>query len=858
MSKLLRGLLLGATLLSTPALAAQAAHAKTAPARAPSPQARLDAFASGLGYHITVTDNRVLGNGCPDKPVQQACFYADLDLTLPKTLPKSDWAIYASFVSPLLPPQSDTFDLTHINGDLYKVSPKPGVVLVPGQTYRIGLMATAHLFSPYFLIPNAYVAADGLKARVIAASRATTDKETGQEILPFVTPYSDEARLATQNAADQTQWLTPARLYDQTAMRTGAASAPEFAILPTPVEARHVDGRAIDLSKGIALKTTVPTAELAAALKGSGLKTAKGGVPVTVTLMQGSPESYHIDAKSGAIAITAADAAGAAYALTSLGQQADYQHGRLKPLVVDDAPRFGFRGLHLDVARNFQSKAHILRIIDEMARYKLNRLHLHLGDDEGWRLQIPGLPELTDIGSKRCHDPKEETCLLPQLGGGPDSPAGVNGYLTRADYIDILKAARARHIEVIPSFDMPGHSRAAVRSMEARYRHLMAAGKPVEASQYRLEDPEDTTVYQSIQHYNDNTLNICLPSTYAFIDKVMESIKAMHDEAGLPLRIYHIGTDETAGAWTGSPACQIMMADEHIDIHQLGARFITKVSDILGEKGIEPAGWSDGMGSVDPKDMPKKVQSNSWGGLFGGGVADAYRQANQGWDVVMSTPEVLYLDMPQAADGHERGYDWASRQTDLYKVFAFMPENLGANASIMTNTLSQGATIADTTPLEPGRRIDGMQGQLWSETVRSDAIADYMLFPRTLAVAERAWHRGDWEPDYVAGKSYSFGDGSVPADKLAADWQGFQAKLVPELKHLDAAGIAYRLPVPGARIANGKLEANSPIAGLAIQYRAGQGAWKTYAGPVAVNGTVSLRTVSPSGHRVSRTVTVAP
>ncbi|WP_443748751.1 family 20 glycosylhydrolase [Asticcacaulis solisilvae] len=848
MSKLLRGLLLGASLLSTPALAAH---------KAPSPQTRFDGFASNLGYHITVTDNKVLA-GCPDKPVQQACFHLDLDLTLPKALPKSNWAIYASFVSPLLPSQSDAFDVTHINGDLYRISPKAGVTLTPGRTYRIGLMASAHLFSPYFLIPNAYVAADGLKPRVIASARSKTDTETGEERLPFVTPFTDEAHLGTQNAADKTQWLTPQRLYDQTAARTETAAAPEFAILPTPLKAQHLDGPALDLTKGIALNTTVPMTELAAALKESGLKPARGGVPVTITLKPGQPESYHIEAKAGAVAITAADSAGAAYALTSLGQQADYEHGHLRPLDIEDAPRFGFRGLHLDLARNFESKAHILTVIDAMARYKLNRLHLHLADDEGWRLQIPGLPELTDIGSRRCHDLKEDTCLLPQLGGGPDNPAGVNGYLTRADYIDILKAAKAHHIEVIPSFDMPGHSRAAVRAMEARYRHLMAAGKPAEASQYRLEDPADTTVYSSIQHYDDNTLNICLPSTYAFIDTVMESIKAMHDEAGLPLHIYHIGTDETAGAWTGSPACQKMMADEHLDIHQLGARFITKVSDILGEKGIEPAGWSDGMGSVDPKQMPQKVQSNSWGGLFSGGAADAYRQANQGWDVVMSTPDVLYLDMPQAADGFERGYDWASRQTDLYKVFAFMPENLGANASVMMTSYSQGATIADPTPLQPGHRIAGMQGQLWSETVRSDAIADYMLFPRTLAVAERAWHRADWEPDYVAGKSYSYGDGNVPADRLAADWQGFQAKLVPELKHLDTAGIAYRLPVPGARIADGKLEANAPIAGLKIEYRIANGRWVPYSGPVAVTGEVAVRTVAPSGRRVSRTVTVKP
>ena len=177
---------------------------------------------------------------------------------------------------------------------------------------------------------------------------------------------------------------------------------------------------------------------------------------------------------------------------------------------MEDAPRFGFRGLHIDLARNFHSKAEVLKLIDQMGRYKLNKLHLHLGDDEGWRLQIARLPELTEVGAYRCYDPSETRCLLPQLGAGPDRDTPVNGYLSRADYLQILRAAKARGIEVIPSFDMPGHSRAAIRSMEARYRRLMTAGRQAEAEQFRLAEPGDKTEYRSIQNYNDNTLNVCL------------------------------------------------------------------------------------------------------------------------------------------------------------------------------------------------------------------------------------------------------------------------------------------------------------------------------------------------------------
>src|SRR3712207_4685686 len=116
----------------------------------------------------------------------------------------------------------------------------------------------------------------------------------------------------------------------------------------------------------------------------------------------------------------------------------------LRPLAIEDAPRFAFRGLHIDVARNFHSKAEILKLLDQMAAYKLNRLHLHLGEDEAWRLEIKQLPELTEVGGYSCHDPAEDRCLLPMFGGGPDGSGVHNGFFSQADYLDILGAAKAR------------------------------------------------------------------------------------------------------------------------------------------------------------------------------------------------------------------------------------------------------------------------------------------------------------------------------------------------------------------------------------------------------------------------------
>ena len=241
--------------------------------------------------------------------------------------------------------------------------------------------------------------------------------------MPFITPFTDEAQLATQRPDDATTWLTPERLFEQDVQRHVDVAAPEFIILPTPAKAAHLDGPALDLKEGVRLALHgIGAGDIApalAALKRS-VPLRKTGVALTITADAAmTPESYRITARDGAIAITAADAAGASYALRSLAQQAAYEQLRLRPLEIEDAPRFAFRGLMLDIARNFHPKTQILAVIEQMAAFKLNKLHLHLGDDEGWRLQIDGLPELTAIGARRCHDPAENRCLMPFLGSAP-------------------------------------------------------------------------------------------------------------------------------------------------------------------------------------------------------------------------------------------------------------------------------------------------------------------------------------------------------------------------------------------------------------------------------------------------------
>ncbi|WOI53648.1 family 20 glycosylhydrolase [Parvularcula sp. LCG005] len=823
-------------------------------------------FAADIGVEFTIVDNHPT-----DCPAQASnCFLATLSLTLPADMPPAFATarpeFYYSYVGRQIAVDSGPFENRLINGDLNVLSPKAGTKLKAGETYTINIWGAGQFFSAYYPMPNIYAVLDDYPAQVLEASRAVIDPDTGLEYLPFVTAMTDETKLATSRPDDDTQWLTPARAFERYAAWQVAPSEPlgksDIVILPTPNEVSLRNGADISVQPGLKLRLAgLDRSDIAGALEylsAHGVTESRSGFPLSIRVGKGEnqpAESSSINVRSRQITINAADVAGASHALHSLGQQIAHGEGTLPQFDLTDAPRFGFRGLHLDISRNYHSPELIIDLIDQMAVYKLNTLHLHLGDDEGWRLDIPALPELADVGGKRCHDPQEERCLLPQLGAGPDANTPVNGALSGDDYLAILKAAKARHIDIIPSFDMPGHSRAAIMAMEARYQRLMREDRPEEAERYRLTEEADTTTYRSIQNYDDNTLNVCLEATYSFVDVVLDEVVRLHDEAGLPLQRYHIGADETAGAWSESPSCKALMADTGMTVDELGPYFIQRVASGLAARGVIPAGWSDGMGHTDPAAMPQRVQTNIWGGLFNGGVAEAHRQANEGWDTIISIPDVVYFDIPYAPDPLERGYDWPSRGTDTFKVFGFMPENLAANASTMKDITAKGREITDTVPLTAGHSIDGLQAQLWSETVRSDEQVQYMLFPRLIALAERAWHRAAWEPDYVAGASYRYGDGQVNTDDVLKDWQSFSRRLAAHLPLLASDGVFFRLAPPGVKEIDGHIYAETEFPTLTVEWtdQSGDGSWNVYDEPVPVKADLLFRTRGPAG-RVSRAV----
>ena len=217
---------------------------------------------------------------------------------------------------------------------------------------------------------------------------------------------------------------------------------------------------------------------------------------------------------------------------------------------------------------------------------------------------------------------------------------------------------------------------------------------------------------------------------------------------------------------------------------------------------------------------------------------------------MLSTPDFLYFDFPQEVDPDERGQYWATRTIDVAKVFSFAPENLAQNAETSTTSTGRAwsATSGGTAPA-----FAGMQGQLWSELVRTPEQFEYMVFPRLLALAERAWHRADWELDFTPGASYSGDTDRVDEAALTEDLALFTAALArKELPKLDAAGIRYRIPVPGASEEGGQLRMNSALPGLPLEYSSDGQSFSAWQPGTGSPGATVVRARSADGERIGR------
>jgi len=728
------------------------------------------------------------------------------------------WKLYLHSIRRILSIDHPNFSLYHLTGDLYELTPRAGAVtLGPGERIEVPFVAEYWLLRYSDILPRPYVVVANAPPAVL--KQDDTDDETR---------YVDALPAANTNAP-----LTPAQKFRQQVEQGAPLPAHQVAAraLPSPIRQNpgegDVDVRGLELSL-----PDLPAGQVEALREHAGsLGLATQGLPVTGAVAPHAlpadiavPGGYRVRIARTGVSIDGYDAAGLYYGVQTVLSLTPAGGGAIPVMTIEDAPRFAHRGMMVDVARNFRQPATLRRLIDQMSAYKLNRLHLHLSDDEGWRIEIPGLPELTEIGGQRCHDLSETRCLMPQLASGPDNRSG-GGYLTRDEYIALLRYANDRFVEVIPEIDMPGHSRAAVVSMEARYRRLHALGQEQEANAFRLIDPDDTSNTLSVQFYDRRSnLNPCSSGALNFAGKVIGEIAAMHREAEAPLNVWHFGGDEAKnillGAgfqprdgkdadkgridmaaqdkpWARSPMCAALLKQENIaSVDELPSRFARQVSALVNDNGIETMeAWQDGVKHASgPHDFAtKNTMVTLWDTLYWGGADTVQSWTAKGYRGILALPDYLYFDFPYTLDPHERGYYWGSRATDSFKTFSLAPDNLPQNAEVMPDR--EGKPF-EVTSKGPAAHVYGMQGQAWAEVIRNDQQFEYMVYPRLLALAERAWHRADWERPYKEGERYKLGDTDL-VDKLALarDWQGFASVVEQrELPKLKRAGIGYREP----------------------------------------------------------------
>lgn len=385
--------------------------------------------------------------------------------------------------------------------------------------------------------------------------------------------------------------------------------------------------------------------------------------------------------------------------------------------VIENRPDFPWRGLHVDISRNFQTPQTMKTVVALLSANNMNRLHFHAFDDEAWRVEINGLPELTQLASRRGYAPQGETEYLYQIfagDGNPDSREGsANGFWTRAEFVDFLRTAHVLGVDVIPEIESPGHARAAIKAMEKRHRDG--------DSSYRLIHDGDTSRYTSAQSYHDNVMNPALPGTYKFMGKVFDELIDMYREAGVPLVGIHIGGDEVPrGAWNGSAVAQDFMKQHGMTAEkQLHAYFVRRMSEMLAERNVPMFGWEEiAVGHGD--DFNSAVAPTVGGvNCWHIGEKAANKAVGGGYPVIIGNVDHFYLDMMYTPHPMEQGLSWGG-YVDEFSALDGYPDKL--------------CTVSG-----PGKVI-GIQGQIWAETIRNPQQLYAIMLPKMLGLAERAWN----------------------------------------------------------------------------------------------------------------------
>jgi hexosaminidase len=407
-----------------------------------------------------------------------------------------------------------------------------------------------------------------------------------------------------------------------------------------------------------------------------------------------SPESYTLSVTSQRIEIRATSGAGLFYGMQTLLQlmQPASTGGYSVPSVeIEDTPRFAYRGLMLDVSRHFSTKEFIKKQIDALAYYKINRLHLHLTDAAGWRLEIKKYPLLTDFAAWRT-DP---TWKKWWNGGRKylryDEPGASGGYYTQDDIREILEYARQHYITVIPEIEMPSHS----EEVLAAYPQLSCSGEPYKNSDFCVGNEE----------------------TFTFLENVLTEVMEL-----FPSEYIHVGGDEAGkSAWKTCPKCQKRMKDEHLaNVDELQSYLIHRIEKFLNNHGRRLLGWDEILqGGIAPN-----ATVMSWRGEEGGIAA-----VTSGHHAIMTPGAYCYLDSYQDAPYSQP--EAIGGSLPLKKVYTYDPVPASLTA-------------------EQAKLVYGVQGNLWVEYIPTPEHVEYMIYPRMLALAEVAWsapERKSW-PDF--------------------------------------------------------------------------------------------------------------
>ena len=414
-------------------------------------------------------------------------------------------------------------------------------------------------------------------------------------------------------------------------------------------------------------------------------KNAKADTSVKLKLQDLSDDSsYQITITSYDIEITAGDEVGFHYALVSLMQLAQTYHKLIPCGTILDKPRFSWRGQHLDTVRHFYSVNSLLKLLDLMSLFKLNKFHWHGVDDEAFRFKLDRHPEIATATAKRGNN----LLVPPVFGSGPDATGDC---YDRDDIHRVINRASANHIEVMPEFDLPGHNMSLVNLFPS------------------MRDPEDKSYEVSVQGYSENTVNPAMPDTFKIIEPLIDDLCDM-----FPGDYIHLGGDEIApGAWKQSPAIRDLKGKHNLNNSKdVASWFINKLSKRVELNNKKTASWQEAEDGQHHDDKSDKLLF-CWQNLESG-----INLAREGYKVVLCPAEHIYFDMAQSANYADRGVNWA----------AVVP---------FESTVNWQITPKNEPELESN--IQGIQGHLWCETILKDSDMESMLCPRILGLSESAW-----------------------------------------------------------------------------------------------------------------------